>query len=151
MTLILIRPYAFHQTGSGTGCDCVSGCVEDCFCAMKNGGEFAYDHNGVLFRGKPIVFECGPFCRCPPTCRNRVSQRGLRNRLEVFRSRETGWGVRSLELIHAGSFVCEYAGVVLTFRVDGQSGEIYRRYSLIMCVRHIPRFLHWILPWMYQE
>ena len=107
-------PYAFHQTGSGTGCDCVSGCVEDCFCAMKNGGEFAYDHNGVLFRGKPIVFECGPFCRCPPTCRNRVSQRGLRNRLEVFRSRETGWGVRSLELIHAGSFVCEYAGVVLT-------------------------------------
>jgi len=81
---------------------------------MKNGGEFAYDHNGILVRGKPLVFECGPFCRCPPTCRNRVTQRGLRNRLEVFRSRETGWGVRSLELIQAGAFICEYAGVVLT-------------------------------------
>ena len=107
-------PFAFHQTGNGTGCDCVSGCVDDCFCSMKNGGEFAYDHNGILVRGKPLVFECGPFCRCPPTCRNRVTQRGLRNRLEVFRSRETGWGVRSLELIQAGAFICEYAGVVLT-------------------------------------
>ncbi|XP_059447885.1 histone-lysine N-methyltransferase family member SUVH9-like [Corylus avellana] len=107
-------PFAFHQTGNGTGCDCVSGCVDDCFCSMKNGGEFAYDHNGILVRGKPLVFECGPFCRCPPTCRNRVTQRGLRNRLEVFRSRETGWGVRSLDLIQAGAFICEYAGVVLT-------------------------------------
>lgn len=107
-------PFAFHQTGNGTGCDCVSGCVDDCFCAMKNGGQFAYDHNGILVRGKPLVFECGPFCRCPPTCRNRVTQKGLRNRLEVFRSRETGWGVRSLELIQAGAFICEYAGVVLT-------------------------------------
>ena len=107
-------PYAFHQTGSGTGCDCVSSCTDDCFCAMKNGGEFAYDYSGNLLRGKPIVFECGPFCSCPPTCRNRVTQRGLRNRLEVFRSRETGWGVRSLDLIQAGAFICEYAGVVLT-------------------------------------
>ncbi|GLT53232.1 hypothetical protein SLA2020_271750 [Shorea laevis] len=49
-------PFAFHQTGNGTGCDCVSGCVDDCFCAMKNGGEFAYDHNGILVRGKPLVF-----------------------------------------------------------------------------------------------
>ncbi|XP_062166894.1 histone-lysine N-methyltransferase family member SUVH9-like [Alnus glutinosa] len=107
-------PFAFHQTGNGTGCDCVSGCVDDCFCAIKNGGEFSYDHNGILVRGKPLVFECGPFCRCPPSCRNRVTQKGLRNRLEVFRSRETGWGVRSLDLIQAGAFICEYAGVVLT-------------------------------------
>ncbi|GJZ70634.1 histone-lysine N-methyltransferase family member SUVH9-like protein [Tanacetum coccineum] len=31
-----------------------------------------------------------------------------------LRSRETGWGVRSLELIQAGSFICEYTRVVLT-------------------------------------
>ncbi|PON40272.1 histone H3-K9 methyltransferase [Parasponia andersonii] len=107
-------PFAFHQSGNGTGCECTTSCADDCFCAMKNGGEFAYDHNGILLRGKPVVFECGPFCRCPPQCRNRVSQNGLKSRLEVFRSRETGWGVRSLDLIHAGAFICEYAGVVLT-------------------------------------
>lgn len=107
-------PFAFHQSGNGTGCECISNCADDCFCAMKNGGEFAYDSNGILVRGKPVVFECGPFCRCPPECRNRVTQNGLKSRLEVFRSRETGWGVRSLDLIHAGAFICEYTGVVLT-------------------------------------
>ncbi|XP_007035308.2 PREDICTED: histone-lysine N-methyltransferase family member SUVH9 [Theobroma cacao] len=107
-------PYAFGQGSNRTGCECVSGCTEGCFCAMKNGGDFGYDHNGLLLRGKPVIFECGNFCQCPPTCRNRVSQHGLRNRLEIFRSRETGWGVRSLDLIQAGAFICEYAGVVLT-------------------------------------
>ncbi|QCD89180.1 histone-lysine N-methyltransferase family member SUVH9-like [Vigna unguiculata] len=105
--------FVFHQSGRGTGCDCVDGCVEGCFCAMKNGGEFPYNHSGILLRGKPLVFECGPFCQCPPHCRNRVTQKGLKNRMEVFRSRETGWGVRSLDLIQAGAFICEYTGVVL--------------------------------------
>ncbi|PQP92216.1 histone-lysine N-methyltransferase family member SUVH9-like [Prunus yedoensis var. nudiflora] len=59
----------FHQSGQGTGCDCVDGCSGNCFCAMKNGGEFAYDQNGFLLRGKPVVFECGTFCRCPHTVR----------------------------------------------------------------------------------
>ncbi|XP_062108974.1 histone-lysine N-methyltransferase family member SUVH9-like [Humulus lupulus] len=107
-------PFAFHRSGNGTGCECTGGCTEDCFCAMKNGGELAYDHNGILLRGKPLVFECGPFCRCPPQCRNRVTQNGIKCRLEVFRSRETGWGVRSLDLIQAGAFICEYTGVILT-------------------------------------
>ncbi|XP_057772171.1 histone-lysine N-methyltransferase family member SUVH9-like [Salvia miltiorrhiza] len=107
-------PYVYNHAGSGHGCNCAGGCLDDCLCAMKNGGEFAYDLQGILVRGKPLIFECGPHCSCPPTCRNRVAQKGVRNRFEVFRSRETGWGVRSLDLIQAGSFICEYAGVVLT-------------------------------------
>lgn len=106
-------PFAYNH-GGNSGCDCVSGCLDGCYCALKNGGEFAYDSNGILIRGKPLIFECGPHCRCPPSCRNRISQNGVRNRFEVFRSRETCWGVRSLDLIQAGSFICEYAGVVLT-------------------------------------
>ncbi|CBI23736.3 unnamed protein product, partial [Vitis vinifera] len=106
--------HAYNLGGNGSGCDCVAGCTDDCVCAQRNGGEFAYDQNGFLLRGKPVIFECGSFCRCPPTCRNRLTQKGLRNRFEVFRSRETGWGVRSLDLIQAGAFICEYAGVVLT-------------------------------------
>nr|KYP41674.1 putative histone-lysine N-methyltransferase, H3 lysine-9 specific SUVH9 [Cajanus cajan] len=106
--------FVFHQSGRGTGCECVDGCVEGCFCAMKNGGEFSYNQSGILLRGKPLIFECGPFCNCPPHCRNRVTQKGLKYRLEVFRSRETGWGVRSLDLIQAGAFICEYTGVFLT-------------------------------------
>lgn len=106
--------FVFHSSGKGTGCECVDGCGDGCFCSMKNGGEFPYSQSGLLMRGKPLIFECGPFCRCPPHCRNRVTQKGLGHRLEVFRSKETGWGVRSLDLIQAGAFICEYTGVVLT-------------------------------------
>ncbi|KAF2285564.1 hypothetical protein GH714_005520 [Hevea brasiliensis] len=54
-------PFAFNHGSNGTGCDCVSGCIDGCFCSMKNGGEFAYDQSGFLLRGKPVVFECGAF------------------------------------------------------------------------------------------
>ncbi|CAJ2674201.1 histone-lysine N-methyltransferase family member SUVH9-like [Trifolium pratense] len=120
-------PFVFHQSGKTTGCACVDGCTEECFCFMKNGNEFPYSQNGLLLKGRPLLFECGPFCHCPPHCRNRVTQKGLKHRLEVFRSRETGWGVRSLDLIQAGAFICEYTGVVLTkeqaqiFTMNGDS------------------------------
>ncbi|XP_024983719.1 histone-lysine N-methyltransferase family member SUVH9-like [Cynara cardunculus var. scolymus] len=123
----IFPPFVYHLGGIDGGCDCVSGCSSDCVCAKKNGGEFAYDMNGLLLRGKPLIFECGPHCSCPPRCCNRISQKGLRNRFEVFRSMETGWGVRSLDLIQAGSFICEYTGVVLTreqaqvFTMNGDS------------------------------
>ncbi|KZV45366.1 histone-lysine N-methyltransferase family member SUVH9 [Dorcoceras hygrometricum] len=113
LTTTIFPPYVSNY-GSKAGCTCTGACFNDCFCAMKNGGEFAYDMHGTLVRGKPLIFECGPKCGCPPSCQNRVSQKGLKNRFEVFRSRETGWGVRSLDMIQAGSFICEYAGVVLT-------------------------------------
>ncbi|KAI8566575.1 hypothetical protein RHMOL_Rhmol02G0051300 [Rhododendron molle] len=119
-------PFVYHG-GACSGCDCVSICGDDCLCAWKNGGGFAYDRNGILMRGKPLIYECGINCRCPPECRNRVSQKGVKNRFEVFRSRETGWGVRSLDLITAGTFICEFAGVVLTreqaelFTMNGDS------------------------------
>ncbi|KAL3507471.1 hypothetical protein ACH5RR_032853 [Cinchona calisaya] len=126
--LSTVFPAYVHGHGHNRiGCECVGGCVDGCFCAMKNGGRFAYDQNGTLVKGKPVIFECGPHCRCPATCRNRLSQRGVRNRLEVFRSRETGWGVRSLDLIQAGAFICEFTGVVLTreqaqiFTMNGDS------------------------------
>ncbi|KAL6970640.1 Histone-lysine N-methyltransferase member suvh2 [Sarracenia purpurea var. burkii] len=133
-------PYAYHGVNSN-GCGCVSGCMDDCLCAMKNGGEFAYDQNGVLLRGKPLIFECGSNCRCPPTCRNRVSQKGVRNRFEVFRSKETRWGVRSLDLIQAGSFICEFAGVVLTseqVQVFTMNGD-----SLVYPSRFAERWVEW--------
>ncbi|XP_031251006.1 histone-lysine N-methyltransferase family member SUVH9-like isoform X1 [Pistacia vera] len=134
-------PFVFNQGSNGSGCDCILGCTDGCFCALKNGGEFAYNGNGSLLRGKPVIFECGAFCKCPPSCRNRVSQRGLRNRLEVFRSRETGWGVRSLDLIHAGAFICEYTGVVLTMeqaQIIAMNGD-----SLIYPNRFSARWTEW--------
>ncbi|KAL9327317.1 hypothetical protein ACSQ67_007962 [Phaseolus vulgaris] len=85
--------FVFHQSGQATGCNCVDGCGDGCFCAMKNGGDFPYTLQGHLVKGKPLIFECGPFCSCPPHCRNRLTQKGLKYRLEVFRSLQTAWGL----------------------------------------------------------
>ncbi|KEH16020.1 histone-lysine N-methyltransferase family member SUVH9 [Medicago truncatula] len=88
--------------------------VDGCISSIKNGNTFPYSKSGILLKGRSLIYECGPFCSCPLYCRNRVTQKGLEHRLEVFRSNETSWGVRSLDLILAGEFICEFTGLVLT-------------------------------------
>ncbi|XP_073012779.1 histone-lysine N-methyltransferase family member SUVH2-like [Typha latifolia] len=123
----LPRPEYPRFVSKRRGCRCTLECSEDCVCAKRNNFKLAYDGNGTLLRGRPIVYECGDSCHCTSNCPNRVSQKGLRHRLEVFRSRETGWGVRSLDLIQAGAFICEFSGEVLIKEkiqealVDGRS------------------------------
>ncbi|CAM0951106.1 unnamed protein product [Alopecurus aequalis] len=97
------------------GCDCTDGCSDSnrCACAVKNGGEIPFNFNGAIVHAKPLIYECGPSCRCPPTCHNRVSQHGVKIPLEIFKTGETGWGVRSLSSISSGSFICEYGGELL--------------------------------------
>lgn len=97
------------------GCDCTGGCSDSnrCACAVKNGGEIPFNFNGAIVQAKPLVFECGPSCRCPPSCHNRVSQHGINIQLEIFKTRSRGWGVRSINSIPSGSFICEYVGELL--------------------------------------
>lgn len=97
------------------GCSCTSGCSdsETCSCAVKNGGEIPYNFNRAIVEAKPLVYECGPSCKCPPSCHNRVSQYGIKFQLELFKTKSMGWGVRSLNSIPSGSFICEYIGELL--------------------------------------
>ncbi|GAU29283.1 hypothetical protein TSUD_226540 [Trifolium subterraneum] len=97
------------------GCGCTNGCSDHakCSCVLKNGGEIPFNHNGAIVEAKSVVYECGPKCKCPPTCHNRVSQLGINIQLEIFKTNSMGWGVRSLNSIPSGSFICEYIGEVL--------------------------------------
>jgi euchromatic histone-lysine N-methyltransferase len=83
----------------------------------NGGGGPAYNADGTLVKGMPVVYECGALCGCPSTCPNRVTQRGMAHRLEVFRSNKTEWGVRTLDLIQPGAFICEFTGDLVA--VDG--------------------------------
>lgn len=103
------------------GCDCRGNCLNshDCLCAKLNSTDskhydFPYVHRdgGRLVEAKAVVFECGPKCGCGPDCINRTSQRGLKYRLEVYRTPKKGWAVRSWDFIPAGAPVCEYIGVL---------------------------------------
>ncbi|GMP95648.1 hypothetical protein CsSME_00044612 [Camellia sinensis var. sinensis] len=62
------------------GCDCIGGCLDSqkCSCVLKNGGEIPYNYNGAIVESKTLVYECGPSCKCPPSCYNRVSQHGIK-------------------------------------------------------------------------
>lgn len=97
------------------GCNCVGRCSDSkkCLCAVRNEGEIPYTHNGALVETKTLIYECGPLCKCPPTCYNRVTQRGIKFQLEVFKTESRGWGVRALSSISPGSFICEYTGELL--------------------------------------
>ncbi|KAL8134510.1 histone-lysine N-methyltransferase, H3 lysine-9 specific SUVH4-like isoform X2 [Apium graveolens] len=96
------------------GCACRGNCVNsrNCICATLNGTDFAYVNRdgGRIIEPKAVVFECGPNCGCGPECVNRTSQRGLRYRLEVFRTAKKGWAVRSWDFIPSGAPVIEYIG-----------------------------------------
>ncbi|KAK9741238.1 hypothetical protein RND81_03G091500 [Saponaria officinalis] len=107
---------SYNLGDSSYGCNCVTACAAgdpNCSCIRKNGGDYPYTANGVLVSRKPLVYECGPSCPCYANCKNKVSQSGLKARLEVFKTRDRGWGLRAWDPIRSGSFICEYAGEVI--------------------------------------
>ncbi|KAG9134969.1 hypothetical protein Leryth_001261 [Lithospermum erythrorhizon] len=108
------KPYLLPKPS--LGCHCLGGCQPgdaNCGCIQKNEGCLPYNSLGVLMSYSSVVHECGQTCACPSTCRNRMTQVGLKVRLEVFRTKNRGWGLRSWDPIRGGGFVCEYAGEVI--------------------------------------
>ncbi|PIA25628.1 hypothetical protein AQUCO_11000035v1 [Aquilegia coerulea] len=94
------------------GCNCKGACVDPdiCACAKLNNNEFPYvdiDGKGYLVRAKNVVY---------------VYQ------LEVFRTPNKRWAVRSSEFIPSGAPVCEYTGLLR--RTNGMGNLIGNEYIL---------------------
>ncbi|KAL4277923.1 hypothetical protein GQ457_03G028440 [Hibiscus cannabinus] len=128
-------PKSFKLVQPSYACNCHDACQpgnSDCSCIQKNRGDFPYIANGVLACQKPMIYECGPSCPCIRNCKNRVIQTGIRSHLEVFKTRDRGWGLRSWDRIRAGTFICEYAGEVIDESRarqeggDGENGYVFR-------------------------
>ncbi|KAF3779807.1 Histone-lysine N-methyltransferase H3 lysine-9 specific [Nymphaea thermarum] len=99
-----------------SGCKCQNACLSSstgCNCTQLNSGEFPYVANGILVSRKPVIYECSPNCSCFSICRNRVSQNGVKLHFDVFKTKDKGWGLRSLDPIRSGTFICEYIGDVI--------------------------------------
>ncbi|XP_058106825.1 histone-lysine N-methyltransferase, H3 lysine-9 specific SUVH3-like [Magnolia sinica] len=114
-------------------CNCKGTCVSgnpNCHCVRLNGGYLPYGPAGVLVSRKPFIYECGAECLCSSNCRNRVTQKGVRFRLEVFKTKNRGWAVRSWDPIRAGSFICQYTGEAIEQMInvdddDDEDGYIF--------------------------
>ncbi|XP_058629278.1 histone-lysine N-methyltransferase SETDB2 [Onychostoma macrolepis] len=101
-------------------CDCTDGCADaqSCACVQQTlrgaGARHAYTHQRLSAPLSAGLFECGPWCGCARSrCQNRVVQKGLRVRLQLFHTLDHGWAVRCRDDLDKGTFVCIYAGVVL--------------------------------------
>lgn len=91
-------------------CSCTSRCSSfaQCSYASKNGDEFQFNPRSSILKADPLVHECGPYCKCPQSCKNRVSQHSLQYHFMVFRTKSKGWGLRLSDYIAPESSICEY-------------------------------------------
>uniref|UniRef100_A0A8C3L7P5 Histone-lysine N-methyltransferase SETDB2 n=1 Tax=Chrysolophus pictus TaxID=9089 RepID=A0A8C3L7P5_CHRPC len=111
-------------------CDCTDGCIDRSKCAClqltaRGCRKVSLSPNTKTSRGYsykrlegPVpsgIYECSVSCRCDKMmCQNRVVQHGIQVRLQVFNTEKKGWGVRCLDDIDKGTFVCTYSGRLMS-------------------------------------
>uniref|UniRef100_A0A8C5GF11 [histone H3]-lysine(4) N-trimethyltransferase n=1 Tax=Gouania willdenowi TaxID=441366 RepID=A0A8C5GF11_GOUWI len=111
------------------GCECTDGCRDKSKCSChqltlqatactpgaqvnQNAGYLNKRLEECLPTG---IYECNKMCKCCANmCTNRLVQHGLQIRLQLFKTQNKGWGIRCLDDVAKGSFVCIYAGKILT-------------------------------------
>ncbi|NXT66162.1 SETB2 methyltransferase, partial [Chaetops frenatus] len=111
-------------------CDCTDGCIDRSKCAClqltaRGCSKISLSPGSKRFHGYrykrlegPVpsgIYECSVLCRCDKLmCQNRVVQHGIQVRLQVFNTEKKGWGVRCLDDIDKGTFVCTYSGRLMS-------------------------------------
>ncbi|OTB15757.1 hypothetical protein K445DRAFT_317400 [Daldinia sp. EC12] len=83
---------------------------------------YAYHSHGVragrlrskVLASRDPIYECHESCACGPYCPNRVVERGRQIPLQIFRTKNRGWGVRSTVDIKKGQFIDKYMGEIIT-------------------------------------
>jgi [histone H3]-lysine9 N-trimethyltransferase SUV39H len=139
------------EDGFRTGCECKEDtqCAKDCECltdldedniinpTFKNAYYSAGRRKGLLREeilelSSDEIYECSDLCSCSINCPNRVVGRGRQFNIEIFKTKDRGFGtlsrlhasfqgvltyfpgVRAKEDIRKGQFVDRYVGEILT-------------------------------------
>ncbi|KAG5879504.1 hypothetical protein JTB14_004729 [Gonioctena quinquepunctata] len=121
------------------GCDCDDDCIDktkcSCWKLSLEGAKYIgkdVDPNsvGYIYRRLPEqvitgIYECNSRCKCNSTCLNRVVQNPMSLKLQVFKTHNRGWGIRCLNDVPQGSFICIYAGTLHTEAMANEDGMAY--------------------------
>ncbi|MCL4140090.1 UNVERIFIED_CONTAM: hypothetical protein GTU68_049228, partial [Idotea baltica] len=86
--------------------------------------DIGYKYRRLSHQVSTGIFECNSQCSCKKSCLNRVVQFPIRQQLQLFKTAKRGWGVRTLNDIPKGSFICVYVGKVLTETEANEDGMI---------------------------
>jgi histone-lysine N-methyltransferase SUV39H len=57
-----------------------------------------------------VIYECNHLCNCGDACKTRVTHRGRKVRLEIFKTKTRGWGLKSPQDLKKGQFIDFYYG-----------------------------------------
>lgn len=113
----IINRQQFHEQFDG--CKCLDDCFLPCNCLARFNP--SYGKNAQLVNFDPYaqvmkpVYECNKVCKCKSQCSNRVVQNGVHVSLQVIHTVRKGLGLQALCDVAQYTFICEYAGEVLTY------------------------------------
>ena len=82
------------------------------------------------------MVQCGLSCssqECQASC---LVSAGVTLPLEIFMTKQTGWGVRSARKVPRGKFICEYAGAICT---EAEAVGCFLKF--LLCCSHLERVI----------
>ncbi|XP_034840917.1 histone-lysine N-methyltransferase SETMAR [Maniola hyperantus] len=135
-------------------CKCKDECLPDsCECLQISGGlnytllvqqetnseVFTINKNDHVSSSSYPIIECNELCQCSDSCGNRLVQNGPITTLYIKSSQNKliGLGLFTNTLVPKGSFVCEYAGEVLTKKqalFRHHYNEKHKKMNYIFCL-----------------
>lgn len=143
-----------------TGCVCIGPCGGggDCMCLQRQEAYFkhhqipndtllkgfACDSNGLVRDYQFPIFECSDTCGCPPSCRNRTVQNASPPAIDIYKTKNRGWGAKARKALPNGTFIGFYTGeIVLEADVDTRARiydeKVGRTYLFDLDGYHISR------------
>ncbi|KAL9100947.1 MAG: hypothetical protein Q9163_003746 [Psora crenata] len=69
------------------------------------------------------IYECNSRCDCTAGCKNRVVQHGRQVKVEIFKTKDRGWGLRCKEDLKKGQFIDTYRGEIITSEEADKRGK----------------------------
>ncbi|XP_044748161.1 probable histone-lysine N-methyltransferase set-23 [Coccinella septempunctata] len=133
----------FTSSYEFSGCSCISECsANTCSCLQRSGAKYVFQNPGYLesytinknFSEKPY-YECNDNCECiGKLCGNKLVQCGPRRGLEIKHFDGKGLGLVTKLSIPSGSFICEYAGEIIT---SDMAKNLYPIYKLKYLMNYI--------------
>lgn len=142
------------------GCNCTDNCRDrsKCACWRKTFEATLFTspnqmNTNVGYRGRRLqdlvntgIFECNSNCKCDCRCSNRVVQNGISVRLQLFKTTNKGWGLRCLDDVPKGAFICTYAGQLLTEEQSDERGqtigdEYFAELDFVECLKSLRKIV----------
>lgn len=101
-----------------SGCNCTDDCSNKLTCSCWRLTIGDTKQQGYLFkrldsRVDTGIYECNPNCQCSSKCLNRVVSARIEQKLELYETKDRGYGLRCQTDLPKGTFVACYFGDIL--------------------------------------